>query len=179
MDLGVMRGKAKVLEYNPNWKKLFIEERDRIMATTKCNFVAHIGSTAIPGLAAKPIIDILLGYREVEDLGLYKSKLLLLGYEYRGTPHNIDDHIFIRVIEEKIQTHKIHLVEYLGGQWKMKLNFRDQLIKSDTLREEYSKLKFSLESKYGETRKEYTKRKDPFIKKVLSTSSSGSTKGTK
>ena len=118
-------------------------------------------------MLAKPIIDILLGYKSDQEFENYKTYLVANGYRYRGCPHEIGDHIFIFVSENDIQTHKVHMVEFLGDLWKEKIKFRDILRKNKSVCERYSQFKKELASQYGHSRKEYTRRKGHLIEEIL------------
>lgn len=136
MTIGVIRGRSVVVDYDTSWVQHFREECERVSPYVSAT-IEHIGSTSIPGIPAKPIIDMLIGYKTEAEKKAICSSLVKLGYLDRGCTHDADDHIFILVDCNQVQTHKFHLVEQ------------------------------KLSRKFPESRPEYTNSKDPFIKSVL------------
>lgn len=85
-QLGVPRGGVKLQEYNPKWKDHFEEERARLLERFPGVFleISHGGSTAVPGMKAKPIIDTFAAIHNLNDYTKIKDALESMGYEYRG-----------------------------------------------------------------------------------------------
>lgn len=129
--------------------------------------IQHIGSTALPGIKAKPIIDILVGLKHFADglgcIGAMES----IGYDYAGSDIVPDDHIFGRGIKGQSRTHLVHVVEYRGLNWNRMIAFRDALRGDARLARAYEQLKVGLADEHAANRAEYTKAKRDFIDKVV------------
>jgi GrpB-like predicted nucleotidyltransferase (UPF0157 family) len=125
----------------------------------------HIGSTAVPGLAAKPIIDMLAGRPPKSAVAAYVAVLHQLGYDQLGT-EGIPGREFFR--RGSPRTHHVHLVVWSSKFWKDQLRFRDALRENPSLAREYQTLKYDLAVTLSpEERRLYSDAKGPFIKKVL------------
>lgn len=159
----------KVMPYNPNWLKLFEHEAEQIQSTLglHCLVIHHIGSTSVPGLAAKEDIDILC---VVDDLTA--SKLLInKGYAFKGEINIPLRYFFSK--NTKISKVNLHVTEDNHGFIKLNLCFRDYLRTHDQCRQEYQDLKYELlddprsfERVNGQF-PGYTLAKNDFIKSVL------------
>lgn len=101
--------KVEVVSYNPNWKKMYKEESEKIKNILNDIIIDihHIGSTSIPGIKAKPVIDILVEVKNIEVVDRYNNKMKELGYEAMGE-HGIPKRRFFRKRENK-RTHHIHI----------------------------------------------------------------------
>lgn len=127
----------------------------------------HVGSTAVPGVEAKPIIDIAVATTErgiIEDL---KQPLADLGYIDRGDGGQDGGYLFVKESSPEFRTHHLHIVEKGDPQWSRYLEFRDTLKASGTIRRQYSELKRTLAMSCSEDRRRYTASKDEFISEVL------------
>jgi GrpB-like predicted nucleotidyltransferase (UPF0157 family) len=162
--------KISIVPYNPAWPGLF--EKEAAFLRNKLpkiiiKRIEHFGSTAVPGLSAKPIIDILI---EVSSLNEVKKQIVPImeseGYEYfwRPTIGNQGPYYawFIKRDSRGIRTHHIHMVEADSELWD-RLYFRDYLKEFPDEAKKYDILKKSLSSKLPNDRIEYTKRKTDFI----------------
>ena len=157
-----------IVDYDPNWPQAFDQEHERI-AGALANVagvlgIEHVGSTAVPGLAAKPIIDIMIG---VDDLRVGERSvepIVALGYEYKGEG-GIPGRLYFR--KGSPRSHHIHLVEHGGDFWERHLLFRDLLREQPDLRDQYAALKWALAEQYGANREGYTEAKTPFIQSTL------------
>lgn len=160
--------------YNSTWSLMFREEKKHLLSCLPnelINRIEHFGSTAVPNLAAKPIIDMLVDVTSLEET---KERIVPIlesqGYDYFWRPTWGDDvppfyAWFIKRDVNGIRTHHIHMVEHDFEHWD-RLLFKDYLIDHPALAKEYQKLKYQLEEKYKRDRVEYTKRKTEFIQKV-------------
>ena len=155
-----------VVDYDPNWPRRFEAEKARIEAALGgiAVVVEHVGSTAVPGLFAKPIIDIMVGLRRLADGERCVAPLDALGYEFRGDG-GIPDHCFFR--KGQPRTHHVHMVEHGSAFWNDHVSFRDRLRASPDLARRYGELKKRLAVEYRTRREEYTEAKTPFIEAVL------------
>ena len=154
-------------DYRPQWLALFETERARIRAAIALPGVSveHIGSTAVPGLAAKPIIDILIGLRHLEDAAVVIPPLEGLGYEYIPQRElDTPERRFLARPETKPRTHHIHLVEFGSDFWERHLLFRDHLRTHADAAREYASLKRALAAQFRENREAYTEGKTAFVR---------------
>ena len=157
-----------VVDYDPDWPRRYEEERARIAETLRHVRVAieHVGSTAVPGLAAKPIIDIMVGVRELADGELCIEPLEAVGYEYRGElVEGIPGRLYFR--RGAPRSHQLHLVEQRSEFWERHMLFRDLLRKRPDIAAQYDALKRELAVKYRTDRLQYTEAKTPFIEAAL------------
>jgi GrpB-like predicted nucleotidyltransferase (UPF0157 family) len=129
--------------------------------------IQHVGSTAIPGIKAKPIIDILVGVEKFADGPGCIGPMQGIGYDYAGSDIVPDDHIFGRGSDGDTRTHLVHVVEHRGHNWNRMLAFRDALRGDVGLARAYEQLKVGLAGEHAERRAEYTKSKRDFIDKVV------------
>jgi GrpB-like predicted nucleotidyltransferase (UPF0157 family) len=126
--------------------------------------IEHFGSTSVPGIVAKPLLDILVGGPEATDPDPYIGALARLGYDY--APHaGVPDHfVFGRGLA---RTHLVHVVRYGAGAWHRALAFRDALRADTALRDAYAALKRELAQSYSTERSRYTELKSAFVERVL------------
>ena len=129
--------------------------------------IQHIGSTAVPGLAAKPIIDILMAVKSLSDVSSLRPLLEKAGYEYRGNSSDNKQILFVKGHEE-LRTHYLHIAEFGGSVWQNDIAFREYLRSHPNAEDEYQKLKEVLASKYADKREDYTAGKSEFIETILS-----------
>lgn len=118
----------------------------------------------MPGLAAKPIIDIVIGVRDLSDGERSVGPLVGLGYEYLGES-GIPGRYYFR--KGSPRSHHIHLVQHNSDFWERHLLFRDLLREQPDLRDQYAALKRALADRYGANREGYTEAKTPFIQSAL------------
>lgn len=157
-----------LVPYNLTWPLQFEEEKKLIKKTIGqwiTGEINHVGSTAIPGISAKPIIDIMVG---VESLEASKpcierlSKINYLYYPYR--PESM--HWFLKPSPER-RTHHLYLIPVSHPQYKARLEFRDYLRDHPKERQEYEELKRELAKKFRNDREGYTLAKTQFITDIL------------
>ena len=165
-----------IVPYDPRWPELFRREKEHLLSCLPAELirrVEHFGSTAVPGLAAKPVVDVLV---EVSDLQATRTRIPPLlesqGYDYFWRPTHGDDGppfyawFIKRDPDTGTRTHHIHMVEAgFIGQWD-RLLFRDYLIEHPRVAREYADLKFRLAAAYPNDRVAYTKGKTEFILRV-------------
>jgi GrpB-like predicted nucleotidyltransferase (UPF0157 family) len=157
---------VRLAEWTPRWTELFAEEAARLHVALGDLAVAieHYGSTSVPGLVAKPLLDILVGGPEATDAARYVAALAPLGYDYAahaGIPEHL---VFGR---GTARTHLVHVVRYGGGAWRRALAFRDALRADAALRDTYAALKRELVQRHGAERSCYTAAKSAFVEDVL------------
>lgn len=148
------------------WHQLFAEEEARLREVIGEHVVAieHIGSTAICGLSAKPIIDVAAAVHETADAGKCVKPLENIGYEYRGESGIAGRYYFVK---GEPRTHHLHMVGSGSDLWRSHLSFRNYLRQNRAVAEEYERLKRDLAEKYKRDREAYTEGKATFIEEVL------------
>lgn len=163
-----------IVPYDPEWPRIFEQERDHLLSCLPNDLIErieHFGSTAVPGLAAKPIVDMLV---QVADLEQTKTRIAPLleaqGYDYFWRPSFGDDTPpfyawFIKRDASGVRTHHIHMVEAHFAHWD-RLLFRDYLIEHPAVAAEYAELKMRLSERHGGDRVAYTKAKSDFVTAV-------------
>lgn len=166
--IGLQRGTVKLLPYDEKWSALYAEEKSVLLDAIGNYIIAieHVGSTSIPGVCAKPIIDIAIGVKDSLNGTFCVSPLVKIGYEYKGEAGVPDRHFFVKG-SEKCRTHYLHIEELNGVNWKNHVLFRDYLRNHRKEASNYSNLKRGLAEKYGNDRDAYAKRKNPFIEKII------------
>lgn len=166
MVIGVPYGKVIVAPYSDRWPALFEQEKARIASALGPDAVEimHVGSTAVPRLLAKPIIDINIGVADIGRIPEVVPKMEALGYTYKGEFGIKDRHFFI--LGEPV-THHVHIVQHGGDFWRVNVLFRDSLRTDTKTAEEYAKLKRNLAGQFPDDREMYTKSKNGFIQEAL------------
>jgi GrpB-like predicted nucleotidyltransferase (UPF0157 family) len=155
-----------IVSYNPNWKEIYKEESKKIKNVLSDIIVDihHIGSTAIPGIKAKPVIDILVEVKDIEAVDRYNNKMEELGYEVMGE-YGIPKRRFFRKGGNN-RTHHIHIFQVGNEEIERHINFKEYLIAHPDKAREYSKLKEKLTNKYTYDVENYTNGKSDFIKEI-------------
>jgi GrpB-like predicted nucleotidyltransferase (UPF0157 family) len=156
-----------VVPYDPEWALQFEVEcamLERLLAPWLHGGVHHIGSTSVPGLPAKPIIDILVGVRDLDTSGAAFEPLATLGYGWRE--HRPEAHAFVKPRDGTESTHHLHLTVPGSDLWRERLAFRDALRADPALLEEYAAWKVAHADGTG-ARDPYTGDKRPLVLRVL------------
>ncbi len=172
----VVREEVAIATYDPTWPAAFRQEKAHLLSCLPNDLirrVEHFGSTAVPGLAAKPIVDVLV---EVTDLDATKVRIAPVleakGYEYFWRPTHGDDGppfyawFIKRNPRTGVRTHHIHMVEREFTEHWDRLLFRDYLIDHPNVAREYEALKVRLASDSSRDRVAYTRGKTEFIVRV-------------
>ena len=155
-----------VVAYDPAWADRY-EQESALIAGALSELVVgieHVGSTAVPGLVAKSIVDVMVGVRQLSDGKRCIAPLDNVGYEYRGDG-GFPNHLFWRKGDPR-QVH-LHMVEHENDFWREHVSFRDKLRASQELIQEYAALKKRLAHTYHHEKQAYTDAKGPFIQAVL------------
>ena len=168
---------VEVMDYNPHWPKIFDKEKRQVLNAIGNKVVAieHVGSTAVPGLGAKPIIDIMVGPRNLSDAKHCIKPLASIGYEYvpEYEASMPERRYFRKGPSSKPNKHyHLHMVGYGGEFWKRHLLFRDYLQTHPDTASEYYGLKKRLAVEYRLNREAYTEAKTSFIESVVSKANS-------
>jgi GrpB-like predicted nucleotidyltransferase (UPF0157 family) len=168
MSLGLESGTVRVVPYDSAWPSLFAAEAERLgerFAPAGLPVVfEHTGSTAVPGLAAKPILDILAGYPEDADVAAYVSVLTSAEYLHRGE-QGIPGREFFR--RGNRRAYHLHLTAVESRFWRDHLTFRDRLRADNALRDAYAALKRDLAMRFPRDREAYIAGKESFVSEVL------------
>lgn len=169
----VTEEEIRIEPYNSAWPSMFKNEKEKLLFSLPnqlINRIEHFGSTAVPNLSAKPIIDMLVEVTSLDEIKKVVVPLLeSQGYEYFWRPMG-DENVppfyawFIKRDVNGNRTHHIHMVEPEFSDWD-RLHFKNYLIENMEVAKEYQDLKYDLSKKYKNDRIEYTKRKGKFIKK--------------
>ncbi|MCU0534620.1 MAG: GrpB family protein [Hydrococcus sp. Prado102] len=143
MILGLPYNILQITIYNPEWERLFEEEKQQLQSVIGNDIldIQHIGSTAIPDVLTIPILDIGIGVQNFEAASLLIQPLTQMGYAYRGEQGVPKRHFFIK---GNTETHHLHILEIESTNWKNYLLFRDYLQKNPDIAGHYSKLKIIL-----------------------------------
>lgn len=167
MSLGLQFPAVRLAAYTPTWTAAYAAERDRILSVLGERLVGieHVGSTAVPGISAKPIIDIAVAVRALSAADEFAPDMARIGYDDAGDGGVPGQRIFGR--GPRIRTHLVHVVVADGLQWRNYLKFRDALLSDARLAEEYDSLKRALAAEFPEDRRSYTSAKGQFIARVL------------
>ena len=164
--LGLTRGTVALSPHREEWHRLFADERRRILNAIGDRRlpVEHIGSTAICGIAAKPILDIMVGTPEYAPELPFVKNLEAIGYEYKGENGVPERHFF-----GKGEPRTVHLsiVGRGGNFWLSHLAFRDYLKNNPAAAREYEQLKRSLAERFPNDRESYTNGKLAFVERIL------------
>lgn len=164
-----------IVPYDKKWPQKFQKEKQylkTILSSNHIRRIEHFGSTSIPGMSAKPIIDILVEVDNLINCKRYIVPILISkGYEYFWRPFigNEPPYYawFIKRNHQRNRSHHIHMVEDDSQLWDALL-FRDYLRDFSDKAKQYDELKQKLLTKYEKDRVNYTKQKTDFIKKVIS-----------
>jgi GrpB-like predicted nucleotidyltransferase (UPF0157 family) len=163
-----MTQSIEIIEYNAAWPAQFLAERDILQAALAkwlVGDIEHIGSTAVPGLAAKLVIDMMAPVASLEGSRGAIKAAESVGYCFY--PYKPDEmHWFCKPSPE-VRTHHLHLVPLVSQTWVERLAFRDALRQNPVLAQEYTALKRRLAQDFASDREAYTDAKAPFILKAL------------
>jgi GrpB-like predicted nucleotidyltransferase (UPF0157 family) len=166
--LGLRFDEVKLEEYRNEWLENFCDEKELIEGL-KLNYkvyVEHVGSTAVPGMCAKPIIDILVGVKRYSDYKQLIKPFSKIGYVFHREPRRYQA-LFLKESLDGKTTHHLKVVRYKGKSWRDYIKFRDELRSSKKLFNAYRKLKILLSKKFSQDRKLYTSGKQLIIKQSL------------
>jgi GrpB-like predicted nucleotidyltransferase (UPF0157 family) len=161
-------------DYDPGWVGLFDAEKQALQAVLApwlAGPIEHIGSTAVPGLAAKPVIDIMAA---VGALGESRGAIAALqGLGYRYSPYRPDEMHWLCKPGFSFRTHHLHLVPYGSALWTARIVFRDRLRTDPGVAARYAELKRRLAADFGHDREAYTDGKGEFVDRIVAEAASG------
>ena len=168
-----MAARVTVVAYDRDWPQRFDRERallEEVLAPWLDGGVHHVGSTAIPGIAAKPIVDMIAGVRDFEEARAAYAPLARHGYDH--TPHRPGiAHHFSKPSPNPLEAEfSLHLTERGSDLWNERLAFRDTLRADPALAAEYEALKLRLAGEHPDDVGAYTTAKREFVARVLALS---------
>jgi GrpB-like predicted nucleotidyltransferase (UPF0157 family) len=157
---------VRLAEYDARWAELYSEEAARVTAVLAPLSLSleHIGSTSVPALVAKPVLDLLAGYEDPSLIPAYVAALSEAGYRHRGE-QGIPGREFFR--RGTPRAYHLHLTHIGAGFWQDQLLFRNLLRTDPPLRASYAALKRELAARYPRDREAYIEGKGPFIRAAL------------
>lgn len=161
--------KVTITEYSPVWRELFEQEKNLLEGIVEeaVGIIEHVGSTSVVGLAAKPIIDIMIGLRDFSVANNLVPEIEALGYAYVPEYEDVmPDRRYFKKLADGTSTHHIHMVEMGGEFWRRHLLFRDFLRANPDVATEYAVLKKRLAQLEWNDKDEYTDAKTAFIRNV-------------
>jgi GrpB-like predicted nucleotidyltransferase (UPF0157 family) len=160
--------KVEVVPHDPKWQEMFKLGSDQVIEALGKNVVAvhHIGSTAIPCIYAKPVIDLLVEVKNIAKVDGQNRSMESLGYEVMGEFGMSGRRFFRKDNKEGIRTHHIHTFTVASEQIKRHLAFRDYMIAHPEDAQSYSELKCRLAKEYPTNIDRYMDGKDGFIRQI-------------
>jgi GrpB-like predicted nucleotidyltransferase (UPF0157 family) len=164
----IERQTIRLDDYDAQWPAMFLDERERLFVAVRASVsgIEHIGSTSVPGLAAKPVIDMLVGVRALAEADTHCiAPICDLGYEYVPEFESVMPYrrYFRRDDGDGHRSHQIHLVEQGGDFWRRHLLFRDYLRAHPDQAREYEQLKRRLAPQFSDVN-DYAEAKTEFIR---------------
>jgi GrpB-like predicted nucleotidyltransferase (UPF0157 family) len=164
--LGLESGVVRLAEYDERWPSLFAAEARHIFAFSEDIplRLEHIGSTSVPGMCAKPVLDILAGRPSATPVGAYVVCFQRAGYDYRGEQGVAGREFFRR---GQPRAYHVHLVEEGGVLWREYLALRDYLRAHAEAAARYGDLKRSLAARFPLDREAYTNGKTALVREIV------------
>jgi GrpB-like predicted nucleotidyltransferase (UPF0157 family) len=170
--IGLKRGVVKIVGHRTEWAILYNTESAKLkqcLGNITID-IQHVGSTAVPGLISKPIIDIAIAVNSRETIAAVVKRLPDIGYIDKGDQGASGGYLLVKESEPDVRIFHIHIVEINDVQWRNYINFRDCLRRDANTRKEYAQLKRTLAAKFPTDRESYTGGKKQFIRNVLAKS---------
>jgi len=168
-----MKRPVIIVEYDPDWPNIYKKEKARILKVIghKVLAIEHIGSTAVPGLGAKPIVDLMAGVYNLNDakecVELLQQHLEFI--DITPEPNNPEWFYCIgnKTKPDDKNTIHLHLIKYESNHWKKHILFRDYLRAHPDVAQQYYVFKKKLAAKYRNDREAYTDAKKSFVDMVI------------
>jgi GrpB-like predicted nucleotidyltransferase (UPF0157 family) len=158
----------KIVPYDPSWPEQYEAEKVllfNLIGEWVVGGIHHVGSTSVPGLSSKPVIDIMVGVKNLSDSKHLIQLLEQLDYCY--FPYKTEEmHWFCKPSPYK-RTHHLHIIEYDSPNWKKRLAFRDYLRSHPEAKAEYQDLKIKMADFYKDDREAYTESKASLINRII------------
>ncbi|KQZ97482.1 hypothetical protein ASD74_09930 [Rhizobium sp. Root564] len=163
---------VEIVPYNADWPRLYREIQDRLEALLGeiAEGIEHVGSTAVPGLVAKPYIDIDVVLKHSTHMEEGRARMQAAGLEPRGSRHG--DGVFAFMLRDPLPGLRVYLCPPNSLTQQNRLRFRDILRQNPSLANHYATLKMALAEKYKDDGDAYTRAKSDFIRETLNTDTS-------
>lgn len=164
---GVERNKVRLLSHNKEWEHEFLQVKSQIEAIWNSNILSiqHVGSTAIYNICAKPILDIAVRLKSINEMDI--NSMRQIGYDYCGPQFGSDTyHLYVLRGENQVSLRHIHCYDAHDNEFFQLVGFRDYLNSHFGMAKKYDELKKSLAEQYPEDRSAYTNGKNEFIQNV-------------
>jgi len=163
---------VKIVPYNADWPRLYLETRNRLEALLGdiAEGIEHVGSTAVPGLVAKPYIDIDVVLKHSTQMEDGWARMQAAGLEPRGSRH--DDGVFAFMLRDPLPGLRVYFCTPNSLTQQNRLRFRDILRQNPSLANHYATLKMALAKQYTDDGDAYTRAKSDFIRETLNTDTS-------
>jgi GrpB-like predicted nucleotidyltransferase (UPF0157 family) len=165
-----IREHVRIFPYDPKWPEKYEVERGRLVALFPEAFLAleHVGSTAVPGMAAKPIVDMIGGVRSMGEADTLLTALCQNGYntsaEFNAT---LTDQRWLMRHANGHRTHHLLLIIHETIEWRRKIIFRNALRENPDVARRYLELKTNLAEVLGSDREAYTSAKAEFVEEIV------------
>jgi GrpB-like predicted nucleotidyltransferase (UPF0157 family) len=173
MVLGLRKGAVRIIDFDNSWPQEFREFADWLRGVLAMGYeLEHIGSTSVPGLAAKPILDVAVAVPRPAEVAVVRATLVSHGWVDRGDQGVERGWVLVRESPPGIRTHHLHVVVAGDPQWRRWLSFRDALVRDPELVRSYMERKRELAARFSEDRASYTAGKAAFVAEVLASVSS-------
>ncbi|TDD80479.1 GrpB family protein [Actinomadura rubrisoli] len=168
--LGLAKGAVRVMDSQPGWSEVYEQLASALRPAlgVLATAVEHVGSTSVPGLPAKPIVDIAVGLAANARLVDVVDAVTALGYEFRGDGGEEIGWLFVLETRPLFRVAHVHAVRHGGPQWREYLKFRDRLRSDPAAHHAYAQLKRQLAAVYADDRQAYTAAKTSLVRDLLS-----------
>lgn len=164
----MQRDSSQLLAYDPSWKLSFEQEKCKLVSALGTGKIEHIGSTAIAGLPARPIIDILISVGQLDNKEAYSKPLQLIGYYHVPSSRESTILIFRKgEMQDSDLPTTLYIVQDESKEQLRYLQFRDYLRANERAREEYANLKQTMASKFADDVSAYEDSKTAFVMLVM------------
>jgi GrpB-like predicted nucleotidyltransferase (UPF0157 family) len=165
--IGLKRGIVKILPHQSSWHVNFKKEKNSILSLDNkyIKDIEHVGSTSVPNMPAKPIIDIVVGIDNFYNASKLVNGLSEIGYIFAHEPRRFQ-WLFIKQSGE-YHTHYLKIVRYKGNYWNEYQDFKNILIRDKRAFEKYKKIKLKQGDINSDNREKYTASKKNIIKEIL------------
>ena len=172
MEFASVRRRVELSGPDPSWPTAYAGERAAIAEVlgTLARGIEHIGSTSIPGIRAKPILDVMVGVGSFNQFEDCRSRLEAMGYVYDplAMQDDPDRRVFRRGPADQMlpRTHHLHMTRFGGWYWRRILAFRDHLRRNPRVATDYERLKIDLAERFREDGRRYTAGKGAFVREI-------------
>ena len=166
--VGLERGAVELEPHDPAWRDAYETEVERLRGLVggRVRSFEHVGSTAVEGLLAKPIVDLLAVVDDPDRTDDLVATLEANGYEHRPND-DVPDRVFLAKGPRDNRTHYLSLAERDSDCYREQVAFRDHLRENPAVADEYAERKRELAAEYSDDRKAYTAEKSAFVEEVL------------